>query len=149
MPEEIPGLLERLAEVPDPRDPRGVRHTLVDVLTLTACAVMTGSTSLLAGVSGSATPRCPSWAPWRTARPALSPNRCPPAEATIRRLLGRIDGDVSQSRARRREFTNHANMRSATQRLRSTTNPVMSSVRLTISKVRARLSRHQSTRPPV
>nr|WTB29562.1 transposase family protein [Streptomyces sp. NBC_00830] len=36
MPEEIPGLLERLAEVPDPRDPRGVRHALVVVLALTA-----------------------------------------------------------------------------------------------------------------
>ncbi|WP_406733515.1 hypothetical protein [Streptomyces sp. NBC_01794] len=34
MPEEIPGLLERLAEVPDPRDPRGVRHALVVVLAL-------------------------------------------------------------------------------------------------------------------
>jgi hypothetical protein len=55
--------LERLAEVPDPRDPRGVRHALVVMLALTACAVLTGATSL-------------------------------PAEATVRRLLGRIDGDA-------------------------------------------------------
>ncbi|MGP3948518.1 transposase family protein [Streptomyces sp. 7N604] len=48
MAEEIPGLLERLAEVPDPRDPRGVRHALIVVLALTACAVLTGATSLLA-----------------------------------------------------------------------------------------------------
>ncbi|WP_406179189.1 transposase family protein [Streptomyces sp. NBC_01006] len=48
MPEEIPGLLERLAEVPAPRDPRGVRHTLVAVLALTARAVLAGGTSLLA-----------------------------------------------------------------------------------------------------
>ena len=27
-PEEVPSLLERLAEVPDPRDPRGVRQRL-------------------------------------------------------------------------------------------------------------------------
>ncbi|MCX5444351.1 hypothetical protein RB199_23085 [Streptomyces libani] len=33
-PEEIPGLLERLAEVPAPRDPRGVRHALAAVLAL-------------------------------------------------------------------------------------------------------------------
>ena len=46
VPEEIPGLLERLAEVPDPRDPRGVRHALVVVLALTACAVLAGATSL-------------------------------------------------------------------------------------------------------
>ncbi|MCT9108360.1 transposase family protein [Streptomyces mirabilis] len=62
-PGEIPGLLERLAEAPDPRDPRGVRHALVVMLVLTACAVLTGATSL-------------------------------PAEATVRRLLGRIDGDA-------------------------------------------------------
>ncbi|MFI6093767.1 hypothetical protein [Streptomyces sp. NPDC051218] len=29
---EIPGVLEHLAEVPDPRDPRGVRHALVVML---------------------------------------------------------------------------------------------------------------------
>jgi hypothetical protein len=47
-PGEVPGLLERLAQVPDPRDPRGVRHALAVVLTLTACAVLAGATSLLA-----------------------------------------------------------------------------------------------------
>ncbi|MDB1088743.1 transposase family protein [Streptomyces sp. ACA25] len=45
---EVPGLLERLAAVPDPRDPRGVRHSLVAVLALTACAVLPGAKSLLA-----------------------------------------------------------------------------------------------------
>ncbi|MET7347484.1 transposase family protein [Streptomyces mirabilis] len=49
--------------MPDPRDPRGVRHALVVMLARTACAVLTGATSL-------------------------------PAEATVRRLLGRIDGDA-------------------------------------------------------
>ncbi|WP_406425506.1 hypothetical protein [Streptomyces sp. NBC_00842] len=39
VPEEVPGLLEQLGEAPDPRDPRGVRHTLVVVLAPTACAV--------------------------------------------------------------------------------------------------------------
>ncbi|MEV3853723.1 transposase family protein [Streptomyces sp. NPDC050095] len=33
---------------PDPRDSRGVRHSLAVVLSLTACAVLTGATSLLA-----------------------------------------------------------------------------------------------------
>ncbi|MGW5692369.1 transposase family protein [Streptomyces asiaticus] len=42
------GLLERLAQVPDPRDPRGVRHALAVVVALTACAVLAGATSLLA-----------------------------------------------------------------------------------------------------
>ncbi|MEE1670412.1 transposase family protein [Streptomyces sp. WAC07094] len=44
---EVPGLLERLAEVPDPRDARGVRHPLAVVLALAACAVLSGATSLL------------------------------------------------------------------------------------------------------
>ncbi|MEU9287938.1 hypothetical protein AB0D57_25355 [Streptomyces sp. NPDC048275] len=47
VPEEIPGLLERLAEVPGPRDPRGVRHALVVVLALTAYA--SGRSDLPAG----------------------------------------------------------------------------------------------------
>ncbi|MFE2610724.1 transposase family protein [Streptomyces mirabilis] len=34
--------------MPDPRDPRGVRHALVAVLALTACAVLVGATSVLA-----------------------------------------------------------------------------------------------------
>ncbi|MFI6566124.1 transposase family protein [Streptomyces sp. NPDC050534] len=34
--------------MPDLRDPRGVRHTLVVVLALAACAVLTGARSLLA-----------------------------------------------------------------------------------------------------
>ncbi|MFJ3037158.1 transposase family protein [Streptomyces tendae] len=37
-----------MAEVPGPRDPRRVRHPLVAVLALTACAVPAGATSLLA-----------------------------------------------------------------------------------------------------
>ncbi|WP_240802468.1 transposase family protein [Streptomyces sp. A0642] len=45
---EVPGLLERLAAVPDPRDARGVRPSLVAMLALTACAVTAGAKSLLA-----------------------------------------------------------------------------------------------------
>ncbi|UXY32095.1 transposase family protein [Streptomyces sp. HUAS TT20] len=45
MPGEIPGLLERLAEVPDPRDPRGVRDVLVVVLA-DRVRVLAGATSL-------------------------------------------------------------------------------------------------------
>ena len=42
---EVPGLLEQLSEVPNPRDPRGVRHAVVVVLALTVCAVPAGTTS--------------------------------------------------------------------------------------------------------
>ncbi|MEW2044017.1 transposase family protein [Streptomyces sp. NPDC005529] len=39
--------MEFLAQVPDPRDPRGVRRPLAAVLALTACAVLAGARSLL------------------------------------------------------------------------------------------------------
>lgn len=93
-PEEVPSLLERLAEVPDPRDPRGVRHRLAVVLALTACAVLAGATSLLAVGE------------WIADAPAhvleqvgahtdpLLPRRALPAETTVRRLLARLDGDA-------------------------------------------------------
>ncbi|WP_229881358.1 ISAs1 family transposase [Streptomyces alanosinicus] len=94
MPEDIPGLLERLGEVPDPRDPRGVRHALVVVLALTACAVLAGATSLLA--VGEWIADAPSTVLERLGmRPdPLCPKRCLPAETTVRRLLGCIDGDA-------------------------------------------------------
>lgn len=92
--DEVPGLLERLTQVPDPRDPRGVRHALSVVLALAACAVLAGATSLLAVGEwiADAPPQvleglgvCPD--------PVL-PRRLVPAEATVRRLLTRIDGDA-------------------------------------------------------
>ncbi|MER6372906.1 transposase family protein [Streptomyces mirabilis] len=91
-PGEIPGLLKRLAEVPGPRDPRGVRHALVVILALPACAVLAGATSLPA-VGEWITDAPPSVLERLGVRPdPLSPKRCLPAEATVRRLLGRIDG---------------------------------------------------------
>jgi hypothetical protein len=92
--EEVPGLLERLAEVPDPRDPRGVRHRLAVVLALTACAVLAGATSLLA--VGEWIADAPAHVLGQVgARPdSLLPKRALPAETTVRRLLARIDGDA-------------------------------------------------------
>ncbi|MET7901049.1 transposase family protein [Streptomyces sp. NPDC005355] len=93
-PEEIPGLLERLAEVPDPRDPRGVRHALAAVLALSACAVLTGATSLLA--VGEWIADAPTCVLERLGirRDPLLPGRLVPAESTVRRLLARVDGDA-------------------------------------------------------
>ena len=94
VPEEIPGLLERLAEVPDPRDPRGVRHALVVVLALAACAVLAGATSVLA--VGEWIADAPPHVLQRLGVriDPLCPKRCLPAETTVRRLLARIDGDA-------------------------------------------------------
>src|SRR4051794_5562406 len=43
-----PSLLEVLAEVPDPRDPRGVRHPLPAILSLAVLAMLTGAKSYTA-----------------------------------------------------------------------------------------------------
>ncbi|WP_079034944.1 transposase family protein [Streptomyces hirsutus] len=45
---ECPGLLFPLAQVSDPRDPRGRLHPLVGVLAIAAAAVLIGATSRLA-----------------------------------------------------------------------------------------------------
>lgn len=89
---EVPGLLERLAQVPDPRDPRGVRHALAVVLTLTACAVLAGATSLLA-VGEWIADAPPHVLERLGVRPdPVLPRRLVPSEATVRRLLARTDG---------------------------------------------------------
>ena len=45
---ECPSLLECLARVPDPRDPRGVRHTLTSLLLAAVAAVLAGARSFTA-----------------------------------------------------------------------------------------------------
>jgi hypothetical protein len=45
---DCPGLLERLAMLPDPRDRRGRRHTLASVLAISAAAVAAGARSVTA-----------------------------------------------------------------------------------------------------
>jgi hypothetical protein len=45
---QCPGLAEYLARVPDPRDPRGVRHTLTSLLLAAIAAVLAGARSLTA-----------------------------------------------------------------------------------------------------
>jgi predicted transposase YbfD/YdcC len=91
---DCPGLLERLAMLPDPRDRRGRRHTLASVLAVSAAAVAAGARSVTA-IAEWATD-----APW----PVLAAlgvrcdpltRRCHvPGEATIRRVLARVDGDA-------------------------------------------------------
>ncbi|ULR53875.1 ISAs1 family transposase [Streptomyces deccanensis] len=92
--DEVPRLLERLAEVPDPRDPRGVRHALVAVLALAACAVLAGATSVLAVSEWIADAPPHILEPLGIRLDPLFPKRLLPAETTVRRLLARIDGDA-------------------------------------------------------
>jgi predicted transposase YbfD/YdcC len=91
---ECPDLLECLATVPDPRSRRGVRHHLVYILALAAAAVLTGATSLLA-VGEWVADAPPGALVALGGRPDRLTGRCAvPDEATIRRVLARVDGDA-------------------------------------------------------
>jgi len=88
-----PSLLFYLAAVPDPRHRRGVRHRLVTVLAVAVCAVLAGARSFTAiGEWAADVPPEVLAAlgvradPWRVLQP--------PDEATVRRVLTDIDGDV-------------------------------------------------------
>lgn len=78
------GLLEALAEVPDPRDPRGIRYRLVSLLAVAVCAVLAGAVTFAAVVD------------WmedldESDLPALGLTRGRPAGTTLWRLLVRLD----------------------------------------------------------
>jgi hypothetical protein len=81
-----PELRTALAQVSDPRKPRGVRHGLVVVLTTAVCAVAAGARSFVA------------IAEWVADLPATvaehlgTEARCP-SEATIRRVVQDVDAD--------------------------------------------------------
>ena len=60
---QCPGLLEYLAQMPDPRDPRGVRHTLTSLLLAAVAAVLAGARSFTASASGWRMRRRRSWPP--------------------------------------------------------------------------------------
>ena len=82
------GLLATLGAMPDPRDPRGVRHALPVVLAMTAAAVLAGARS------------CTAIGEWVADQGqdvmkqlgAAGSER--PSESTIRRVLTRVDGQV-------------------------------------------------------
>jgi predicted transposase YbfD/YdcC len=93
-----PDLLACLAAVPDPRDPRGVRHRLAAVLALCLAAVLSGCVSL-AEVTA-----------WITAAPQEVLAGCgsrrspagtcvPPHPDTVTRLLARLDAAELDRRA--------------------------------------------------
>ena len=91
---EYPGLLECLSAVPDPRSPRGVRHEIVYLLALTAAAVLAGASSLVA--VGEWVADAPVGVRVRLGgRIDRLTGHCPaPDEATIRRVLARLDADA-------------------------------------------------------
>ncbi|MFF0142395.1 ISAs1 family transposase [Streptomyces sp. NPDC005227] len=92
--DELPGLLDQLSRLADPRRRRGRRHPLPYVLAVAACAVLAGAKSLAAIAEWAADGSdlllfcCGA-----SLRDPDRPFRAP-SEATVRRVLQRIDGDA-------------------------------------------------------
>jgi DDE_Tnp_1-associated/Transposase DDE domain len=91
---ECPELLARLAAVPDPRDRRGRRHTLVGVLAVAAAAVLAGARSVTAIAEWAADASPHVLAALGARGDPLSGTWQAPSAATIRRVLARIDADL-------------------------------------------------------
>ena len=89
-PTEAPHLLAYLATIHDPRRGRGRRHPLVAILAMAAAAVLTGARSMTAIAAWAADTPQPVRAALGTRRDAPD-HWVVPAEATIRRTLGRVD----------------------------------------------------------
>jgi predicted transposase YbfD/YdcC len=88
VPETAGGLAAALADLPDPRARRGVRHRLTVVVLAAVCAVIAGSRSYTAIAEWVA------YLPVTTALAlGITPNRRP-SEAMIRRLLQALDAQL-------------------------------------------------------
>jgi predicted transposase YbfD/YdcC len=92
---ECPGLRAWLAEVPDPRDPRGVRHTLTSLLLAAAAAVLAGARSFAAVGEWVADAPPQVLAMLGVRHDPLTGRFEPPGEATIRRVLETVDAAAS------------------------------------------------------
>jgi hypothetical protein len=85
------GLLDRLGELADPRDRRGVRHSFVSLLAIAVAAVGSGARSWTE-IGEFARELTPEQLARLGARPSPYTGRyTPPDEATIRRALQRVD----------------------------------------------------------
>jgi predicted transposase YbfD/YdcC len=94
---QCPSLAEHLAHVPDPRDPRGVRHTLTSLLLAAVAAVLAGARSFTAigEWAADAPPRV--LAALGVRYDPLARRFQPPDEATIRRVLEAVDADALEA----------------------------------------------------
>jgi hypothetical protein len=88
------GLLDRLGELADPRDRRGVRHSFVSLLAIAVAAVGSGARSWTE-IGEFARELIPEQLARLGARPSPYTGRyTPPDEATIRRALQRVDAQA-------------------------------------------------------
>jgi DDE_Tnp_1-associated len=92
-PEQARDLLGYLAEIADPRHRRGRRHALTVVLAVAVVAVLTGARSLAAIGEWASDAPGQVLAALGVRRDLTGAFR-PPGEATVRRVLARIDADA-------------------------------------------------------
>ena len=93
-PDQCRSLLDHLAQITDPRHRRGRRHPLVTVLAVAVAAVLAGATSLAAIGEWAADAPGPVLAALGVRRHPLRRVWRPPSEATVRRVLARVDPDA-------------------------------------------------------
>jgi predicted transposase YbfD/YdcC len=93
-PAQCRDLLGYLAQITDPRQRRGRRHALGAVLAVAVAAVLAGAKSLAAIGEWAADAPGPVLAALGVRRDPLRRVWRPPAEATIRRVLARVDPDA-------------------------------------------------------
>jgi predicted transposase YbfD/YdcC len=93
-PDQCRSLLDELAKLTDPRQRRGRRHALGTVLAVAACAVLAGARSLAAIGEWAADAPGPVLAALGVRRDPLRRVWRPPGEATVRRVLARVDPDA-------------------------------------------------------
>jgi predicted transposase YbfD/YdcC len=92
--DECPSLRECLRRVPDPRDPRGVRHTLTSLLLTAVAAVLAGARSFTAIGEWVCDAPPQVLAGLGIRRDPLAGRFEPPDEATIRRVLESVDASA-------------------------------------------------------
>ncbi|HZD70883.1 MAG TPA: transposase family protein [Actinomycetes bacterium] len=93
-PDQCRSLLDDLAQIADPRKRRGRRHALGAVLAVAVAATLAGARSLAAIGEWAADAPQPVLAALGVRRDPLSGVYRPPGEATVRRVLARVDPDA-------------------------------------------------------
>jgi predicted transposase YbfD/YdcC len=96
---QCPGLAVHLARVPDPRDRRGVRHTLTSLLLAAVAAVLAGARSFTEVSEWAADAPPPVLAVLGIRYDPLARRFQPPGEAAIRRVLEAVDAAALEAAA--------------------------------------------------
>nr|WP_245603570.1 transposase family protein [Salinispora cortesiana] len=92
--QDTPGLLQPLAEVPDPRDARGRIYPLPGLLATAIAAVVSGSSRVLEIVEWAADVPKVVWDRLGAARDTFTGVRRVPDDSTLSRVLAGIDADA-------------------------------------------------------